>query len=128
MLHHSLAAGNHTGHTISVYIYRPPSCGAERKIAPQRRGVVAPLGPLLLVVSIWIQRSCHLQIKSGINPAGQQQRNMKPITHLEVLRKLNLISRPICNLMEDGEGPDVERKQLANRALRLRQADGLRDQ
>ncbi len=52
---------------------------------------------------------------------------MKPIMHLEVLRKLNLISRPICNLMEDGEGPDVERKQLANRALRLRQADGLRD-
>jgi len=67
-----------------------------------------------------------MQIKSGINPAGQQQRNMKPITHLEVLKKLNLISRPICNLMEDGEGPDVERKQLANRALRLRQADGLR--
>jgi len=38
------------------------------------------------------------------------------------------LSRLICNLMEDGEGSDVERKQLANRALQLRQADGLQDQ
>jgi len=80
MLHHRLAAGNNTGHTITLCIYRPQAPTGRRAIFQsepsakllQRRGVVAPVGPLLLVVRIRIQMVLPpaMQIKSGIKSGG----------------------------------------------------------